>query len=212
VRQTVKVTSAPAAEPVSLTDAKTYLRVDGTDDDNLITALIQTARMEAEAYTRRAFISQTLELHADRFPVERMPWWDGVREGVPNEPQRDHIELPRPPLIGVESVTYNDTSDTSNTFAASNYFVDTGSEPGRVVLSFGKQWPTNVRATAGVVVAYTAGYGPSATEVPRAIRDAILRVVAHLYEHRADYVVGTIVGKFPMTAQTMLDPYRVLRL
>ena len=36
-------TVAPGGEPITLAEAKTWLRVDGTDEDVLITALIEAA-------------------------------------------------------------------------------------------------------------------------------------------------------------------------
>ena len=38
----------PSAEPIDLAYAKTFLRVDGTDEDLLITTLIKTARHQVE--------------------------------------------------------------------------------------------------------------------------------------------------------------------
>jgi len=49
-----KVTTAVATEPVTLTEAKSHLRVIGTTDDTFITALISSARDFAEHYTGRA--------------------------------------------------------------------------------------------------------------------------------------------------------------
>ena len=50
----------PAAEPLTLAEAKLHLRVDAdiTDDDSLITALIVTARQQAEHRTGRSLVSQ----------------------------------------------------------------------------------------------------------------------------------------------------------
>ena len=46
--------TGPETEPVSKEEAKAHLRVDGTDDDAYITALIVTARRHVEAILRRA--------------------------------------------------------------------------------------------------------------------------------------------------------------
>jgi uncharacterized phiE125 gp8 family phage protein len=53
---------APAIEPVSLAEAKSWLREDGAEEDELIQALIVAARMTLEAYTRRLFVTQSWRL------------------------------------------------------------------------------------------------------------------------------------------------------
>ena len=58
----------PAVEPVTLADAKAYLRVDNDDDDAVISALIAGARAHVEAQTRRALITQTWRLVRDAWP------------------------------------------------------------------------------------------------------------------------------------------------
>ena len=49
----------PAVEPVTLAEAKSYLRVQHDDDDDVIAALIAGARVHVEAQTRRALITQS---------------------------------------------------------------------------------------------------------------------------------------------------------
>ncbi len=58
----------PAVEPVTLADAKAYLRVDNDDDDGVISALIAGARSHIEAQTRRALITQAWRLVRDAWP------------------------------------------------------------------------------------------------------------------------------------------------
>jgi uncharacterized phiE125 gp8 family phage protein len=60
----------PAAEPVTLADAKAYLRVAHSDDDAVIAALIAGARSHVEAQTRRALITQTWRLIRDGWPPD----------------------------------------------------------------------------------------------------------------------------------------------
>ncbi|MGB9845891.1 MAG: head-tail connector protein [Desulfotomaculales bacterium] len=131
----------PATEPVSLAEAKQHLRVDITDDDNLITALITAAREYCEGFQNRAYITQTWQL-----------WLDAWPEG-------SEIRIPRPPLQSVSDIKYYGTDDTEYIFDAANYFVDAKSEPGRVVLKYGKSWPTiMLRPTNGICVTFIAGY------------------------------------------------------
>jgi hypothetical protein len=52
-------TAAPAAEPLSLDDAKAYLRVDHGDDDTFISSLIVTSRLQVETALDLALIQQS---------------------------------------------------------------------------------------------------------------------------------------------------------
>ena len=50
--------TGPAVEPVSLEEAKTFLRVEHSDDDQVIGTLIASARMHVEAQAKIALITQ----------------------------------------------------------------------------------------------------------------------------------------------------------
>jgi len=181
-------TVAPAAEPVNLDEAKAHLRVDVTDDDVLISRLIQAAREYVEEATGRALINQTWRLSLDDWP-----------EG-------DYIELPRPPLSSVTSVVYTDSDATAHTFSTSYYDVDTDSEPGRVVLEYGDDWPSATLATMNpIVITYIAGYGATSASVPEHLRQAILLLIGHWYENREGMVIGQ--GLVPITV-----PYAIQSL
>jgi uncharacterized phiE125 gp8 family phage protein len=52
--------SAEGAEPVTLADAKAWLKVDIADDDLLITELITTARRDCETYLCTSLIPRTI--------------------------------------------------------------------------------------------------------------------------------------------------------
>lgn len=60
--------TAPAAEPLSLADAKAFVRVEHGDDDAIIASLIAAARNHIEALTRCVLITQTWRLVLDRWP------------------------------------------------------------------------------------------------------------------------------------------------
>jgi len=158
----VKVVTPPAAEPVSLTEAKKRLRVTVDAEDDDLTALVAECREIAEDECGRAFVTQTLALHLDGFPRGRRT-----------------IDLPRPPLQSVTSVAYYDAAGDLQTLDSAEYHVATGSEPGRVVpVADGGGWPATQAGRPGsVVVTYVAGYGLAAA-VPRSAKAAVLALVA----------------------------------
>ena len=189
----LKLITAPAAEPVSTSEAKSHLRVDTTADDTYIGTLITVARQNVESHLRRALISQTWEVVLDAFPA-----------GV--------IRLPKPPLASVTSIKYTDDEGVEATYSSANYVVDTDTEPGRVVLKSGQTWPAVTLAAAnGVRVRYVAGYGAAGSNVPQAIRQAILLVIGSLYENREDVLVaqGVSIGVLPFGVVALLAPYRI---
>lgn len=169
----IQISVAPAAEPVSLAEAKNHLRIDHSDDNAMIARLLGAARLQCEDEARRPFITRTYVGKADGWPG------DG------------RFELPWPPLVAVSSITYTDEDGVTSTFASSNYVVDSHSEPGRIVLKRASVWPgETLQEVNGVTVTWTAGYGPHAQHVPDRYRQAILLVVGHLYENRESVVVG----------------------
>jgi hypothetical protein len=202
--QNVAITTQPAIEPVSVYEAKAFMRVDTTEDDDLIADLILSARGLAEEYTRRKFISTGVTITLDRFPYgSRADWWDGVRDGHVNilDGRCDSVYLPFPPVVSVTNITTYDVDNASSVFSAANYSVDTVG--GRIYLNQSGIWPINLRTYNAVSIAYTAGYGTSVLSVPSAIRHAIKLTVAYMYENRECF-------EMPAAAKAALIPHRIL--
>ena len=62
----ISVTEAASpTEPVSLIEAKAWLRVDFSDDDTLITGMIKSARQSIEHFTNRALVPKNVSFHAE---------------------------------------------------------------------------------------------------------------------------------------------------
>lgn len=157
------LTTAPASEPVTRTEAKARLRVTVSDSDTDIDDSITEARALCEQECGRAFLTQTWTLTLDDFPLGY------------------EIRLPRPPLASVTHVKYYDEDGVQQTFSSSNYFVDTGTEPGRIWLSPDATWPTVQYGRPGAVeIRYVAGWA-SAALVPKTAKSAILAVLWHKF-------------------------------
>ena len=183
----LQLITPPALEPVTLDEAKAHLKVDTTDDDALIERLIAAARARAEWHTGRAFLTQSWILWLDCWPP------------------LDVAETPLPRLQAVGSVTTYSRDDSASVLDPALYLVDTASEPGR--LAFHCIAPASLRRVNAVAIAFDAGYGDTADDVPAPIREAILEIVAELYVHRGD---GP--DDVSLTAQALLAPYRIFNI
>lgn len=64
----LQIETPAAAQPVTLTEAKNFLRVTITDDDLFITTLIEAATESAEIFTNRSFCIKGFRQSLDSFP------------------------------------------------------------------------------------------------------------------------------------------------
>lgn len=185
--------TAPAAEPITLDEAKLHLRVTVAAQDALITSHIVAARQYVEQFTNRALIEQTWKLFLDEFPSS----------GV--------IYLPRSPLRSIVAATYVDTAGVTRTLAADQYVVDVACTPGRIYLAYEKSWPSARAVRDAVQVEFKAGFGTTAAAVPDGIKAAMKLIVGDLFENRERVITGTIVNVMP-TVDALLWPHRVVEL
>lgn len=179
------VITAPAVEPVSLEEAKSHLRIDAdiAEHDGLLELLIQAAREQAEHETGRSLIT---------------------RELLIQDAATCRLSLHKPPFLEITSVTLIADNETETVLNAADYRVDKSSLLPVLLLKNGTNNARDMR------VAYTAGYGTSATAVPAAIRRWMLMHIATHFENRESVVVGTIVTAMPTPfIDGLLDPFRI---
>ncbi len=152
----LELVTAPAAEPLSLTEAKKQVEVaaSSSDHDDHLTSLIQAAREQVETDTRRALVTQTWEIRRTQFPGT------------------EFIELPKPPLQSITHVKYIDTDGNLQTFSSSNYETDTHREKGAVWLAYNQSWPNTRDRHDAVQIRFVAGYGLAAA-VPESAKQAM---------------------------------------
>lgn len=209
----VKVLVQPTTEPVSLTEARLHLRLDAYDspaahpDDTLIEGLITAARQWAEEFCARSIAQATLELALDQWPEAPAQWGGPVGTAAPLA-----VYLPRAPLQELLSVVYIDAAGVQQTLAG--YQLDDYSEPPRLMPAAGSSWPaTQDKRLNAVRIRYRAGHtlpgdSPDAYPLPKPIKQAILLILGHLYEHRED-ATPVRLDELPMGAQTLLRKYRL---
>lgn len=210
--------SAPTAEPITLAEAKLHLRVDTTDDDVLITDLIMSAREYAEDFQGRAFITQIRELVLDNWPgggtwlsstanSNLFSYGIGYRSDYRTGERANYVELPYPPLRAVESVKYADSAGVQATWDTTNYFADKAKFIGRVVLGYGKSWPTATLLPSGaIVIRYTAGY---ATPFTVDAATDILTAAGHPYANGDRIRLSNSGGSLPAGLTDTRDYYAI---
>lgn len=181
--------AAPASEPLDLATAKLHCRVDGNDEDALITALIVAAREQAEHETGRALVTQTWELVHDAFP--------------------EAFALRKAPIQSVTSLKYLDSATgAEQTLDPVDYLLDKDSEPGYVVPAYGKSWPASYGVPNAVRCRYVCGYG-NAAAVPQAIKQWMLLAIGTMYAQRETLIAGQVASIPDRFWSGLLDPYRL---
>lgn len=179
-----KITIPPTIEPISLEVAKLHLRIDGTIEDDYINNLIQMGREFAENYCNRSLLSQTIETKVTCI----------TEQG---------IVLPRGVIQSISTIKYKDENETEQTWGDSNYYLNTLHEPNILHL---KKGTTTPYPTDGYTITYVAGWTQE-SDVPAAIKQAILLTIGDMYENRQD-----VKRTSTSAAQRLLMPYRFLTL
>lgn len=185
-------TANPAAEPVSLAEAKLHLRVDHSADDALIAVLITAAREQAEHRTQRSLIDQQWTLTLDAFP--------------------DAIRLRMGRVTAISEVRYVDTAGAAQVMNPAGYQLDNASEIANWLFpAAGYAWPDTLDQPNAVAVVYRAG-AASATDVPAAVKQWILLLIGQWYAGREAGVEKAISEQPRAFWDGLLDPLRVVEV
>lgn len=185
---TLTTLTGPAAEPVLLDEAKAHLRVVSSDEDDLIARLISTARQHVETQAGLVLITQQLRHTRDRWPPGG---------GVP---------LPVHPVQSVEAVRVYGADEAFAQLDPAHTHLAKAGRPARLVLRAGRQWPRPGRSHGGIEIDLTAGFGPAPHDVPGPLRQAVLLLLAHWFEHREP--AGAEPEPLPHMVSALLAPYR----
>ncbi len=105
IHRSVSELIAPATEPVTTAEAKSWMNVDTSVDDTMIDAMIAAARLQAEVFTGRAFVARMVRATWDDFP-------GGRKDTLSSARSRGVLLLPKPPLFYLKRIRYTNTSGT----------------------------------------------------------------------------------------------------
>jgi uncharacterized phiE125 gp8 family phage protein len=182
--------SGPAVEPITLSEAKAHLRVDTSGEDSLIQSLIMASRLHIEAALDLALITQTWRHQRDIWPPSRV------------------LILPQRPIQRITAVTLHDDEETSRTLDVDSFVLDGYANPARLVWRGHGAVPAAGMIANGIEIDFVAGHGDAPSDVPQPIRQAILLLIAHWYEHREPVEIGATATTIPAGVSELLMPYR----
>ena len=152
----LRLITAPASEPLTLAEAKLFLRIEHTADDALITRAIQAAREAAEQYLRTPLLPQT---------------WEYT---VAN-PYRCEVRLPFGPAQSITSIIATDSAGGTSILSASTYSL---SVDGSMVLF------VNTPSAEKIAIRYSASIAADAATLPALIKQGMLHHIAAMLEQR----------------------------
>lgn len=200
--------TAPQREPVELHDLKAHLRLtedEGMEDSYLVGILIPSARDWVEKATWRRLITQTWDFCVNQFvtPGGYVYTWDIAKGQAPFP-----VFLPYPPVKTISSVTYIDPAGTTQTLATSVYELGERNGIGILRLKYGQYWPAVRNQEDSCTIRMVCGYGSNPTDVPPALRHAVLMLAAHGYWNR-EAVSDKQFVEVPYTVQDLIRPFKV---
>lgn len=202
------IISGPASYPISLTEAKDYIKLDTSADDTYTTSAIKSATELIEQFLGRKLISQEIRMT------------DYIL--------KSYIDLPFDPLISITHVKTVDEYGVKTTLTlTTDYVIDYGFEPLRLrlgsgypinyevqaVYGYGTYTPPTIDGTtmAALITAtgltsaqILAALSSCTPTIPYVIIDAIKMMTAEVYENRNRSI--------PDVVKNILNPFRIRSL
>ena len=183
--------TAPLSQPVTLASIKGFMKIENTDDDQLITDLIDQAVSHIQNITGLKLITQSWRLFYDNLPVCRV------------------LQLPLGPVIAPIEIRLFDDQGVAQIIPADDYQLDIHSSPAR--LWFNNQLCPGQELN-GIELDLQIGFGPAGIDVPGDIIRAIMLTIAHWYEFRGAVQPADQPLSNPEGLSKLLAPYLKVKL
>lgn len=190
---TAYLLAGPAAEPISLAEARAYCRVDDETEDGLLSTLIAAARIHVEAVTGRALITQSWRLVLDAWPAAGC------------------VALPVAPAASLTAVTAYDPDDVAHDIDTGQFRLDGMAVPARLQKPGAVDGLPVLRWRGGLEIDYAAGYGAAGEDVPEDLRQAVRLLVGYWFDNRDTAAAPNGPDGAPGLAR-LLAPYRRMSL
>ena len=159
----LKRLTTPTDMAITLDEARLFLRVEYTDDDELITSMVKCATVVAQAFINQQITECQYALALSSFQKE--------------------VSL-LSPVKTIDSVKYYDTTNTLQTLDGSNYYLMDFGLPNKLIFTEGVSLDTYNRPDA-IQITFTSGM----TTVPSDIIQWVRIRIASMYQFREQFVV-----------------------
>lgn len=176
-------TVAPTQEPITLDEAKLFMKVIEDDEDDLINVMIVASREYVENYTNRQLMSATFELTND-----------SIYSGM---------ALPKNPVQSITKIEYMDLEGNYQIMSEDDYYSYIENEITKLHIEAMPNYKQDKRAFK---ITFVSGY----LTIPSSIKTYMKMQVSTMYENREQYVIGVSVetNANPMLDK-LLDFYRI---
>jgi hypothetical protein len=125
----VQLSTGAVTEPVTLAEAKEYARIDGFNEDTLITSLIKMARIHCESYIGKSIVLKTVTIDSFTFPYQ--------------------FQMPYGPLTNEANISKCVTIDENNVETPLQYRVNAGLYPKLFILGGAQSYKFKLVYSAG---------------------------------------------------------------
>lgn len=187
---TLELVDAPATTPIALAEVKAQLRVEHSDDDTLLTRLINVA----VAYTDvKGALGQAMI-------TQKWGQWLG-----PNPPKE--VKLILGPVQSVTAIKYYDTDGVLQTDDYNNYDIFGTETYTTISPKTGFSWPTAQQRSDAIKIEYEIGFGDATTDVPETIRHALMLLIGHWYDNRENTQMDEL-SNIPFGYMELLNIHR----
>lgn len=180
----------PHAEPIEVSALRSHLHLDAGEEP-LLASLITSARLVVEAQAGVRLISQEWDVMLDAWPPT------------------GEISLPHWPIMSVSEVRLS--GETPQFISTEAYELIQEARPALLLRRAHDSWPNPQRNRLGIVIRIIAGYGDDATDIPKALQDAIKMLAAHWYETN-EWNSQSIASVVPGQVNALMHPFRSLRV
>ena len=187
--------------PITLEDFKTHLRIEHNDSDRYLLDKLQTATQQVEDYIGAPVIEREFKIVLSAWPTVATDGTVGIR-------------VPNPPLVSVTSIVYRDTADTEQTVDGANYRIAQADDYPLIIPVNDNSWPDVLSVDDAIVITYVAGWASKPSEVPGAIREAVMVRAATRAAMTEEAGLGTV--KWDISAglsfAELLRPFQRMRV